>query len=122
MTLRNTSCKNVLLTAVMPKMFISSLLLDIVFFFSYHLFDLISSHLISPHLIPFHRRRLSDTSQGRAAAFGRNVGEVLQDIKKGRFSDEVMGPLGLYVKIAVSPSKFKFSYFLDGITFNLVQL
>ena len=33
--------------------------------------------------------------------FGNRVPDVLQDMKKAKFRDEVIGPIGLFVKIAV---------------------
>ena len=47
-------------------------------------------------------RRLSDSSQGRASVFGRNVSDVLRAMKNTRFSGEVLGPLGIHIKITVS--------------------
>jgi hypothetical protein len=40
--------------------------------------------------------------------FGSKVPDVLQDMKRAKFKDEVIGPLGLYVKIAVCVCHFIF--------------
>jgi hypothetical protein len=45
---------------------------------------------------------MSDTSQGRSSLFGRSVPEILQAMRNTRFKDEVIGPLGMHIKIAVS--------------------
>jgi hypothetical protein len=42
--------------------------------------------------------------------FGSKVPDVLQDMKRAKFRDEVIGPLGLYVKIAVC-----FCHFIFGV-------
>ena len=47
-------------------------------------------------------RKLSDSSQGRASVFGRNVPDILRAMKSARFKGEVIGPLGIHIKITVS--------------------
>lgn len=59
---------------------------------------------------------MSDTSQGRSSLFGRSVPEILSAMRNTRFKDEVIGPLGMHIKIAVShvvrPYVFFFDFFM----------
>ena len=60
---------------------------------------------------------MSDTSQGRSSLFGRSVPEILSAMHNTRFKDEVIGPLGMHIKIAVSthvvrPYVFFFDFFM----------
>lgn len=45
---------------------------------------------------------MSDTSQGRAQLFGRAIPDILKEVRRTKWKEEVIGPLGIHVKIAVS--------------------
>ena len=47
-------------------------------------------------------RKMSDTSQGRAQLFGRSIPDILREVRRTKFKEQVIGPLGMHVKIAVS--------------------
>mmetsp|Transcript_12716 Transcript_12716/g.12359 ORF Transcript_12716/g.12359 Transcript_12716/m.12359 type:complete len:1152 (-) Transcript_12716:632-4087(-) len=44
-------------------------------------------------------RRCSDTNQGRSSSFGPKVPDILRAIKNQRFKGEVIGPLGVHIKM-----------------------